>query len=129
MRPFRFTDCWWQPIAARNPPERDRKYAELPRSWFICGEAETFGRHFAAALLSGVSQVVQRQAAEKNWVVLTLRPQLDGSGRQPASRQVRPAVPHYRMAMLRLMRSKVSRPVFKGGLTLSPKCQHSTLAA
>lgn len=61
VRPIRLTDCWWQPIGARNPPERDRKYAELPRSWFICGQAETFGRHFVAALLSGVSQVVQRR--------------------------------------------------------------------
>lgn len=61
VRPIPLTDCWWQPIGARNPPERDRKYAELPRSWFICGQAETFGRHFVAALLSGVSQVVQRR--------------------------------------------------------------------
>lgn len=59
VRPFRLTDSLQQPIGAWNEPASDRKYTELPRSWFIRGQAETFGRHFVAELLSGVWQVVQ----------------------------------------------------------------------
>lgn len=65
MPPFSLTDGSQQPMGAWNQPESDRKHTELPRRWFIRGQAETFGRHFVAELLSGVWQVVQTAAQKK----------------------------------------------------------------
>lgn len=58
---FCLTDVLLQPIGVQNHLEHDRKYAKLPRSGFIYGQAEAFRRHFVAELHSGVSEEVQRQ--------------------------------------------------------------------
>lgn len=71
---------------------RDRKYATLPRGGLYKVQAEAIGRHFILGLFSGVTVEVQRKQWWKNWIVITLRLQANGSGRQPASRQVKRAV-------------------------------------
>lgn len=90
MSALSLTDVWLQPIRSQNPPERDRTFASPGRGWFIYRQAETARRHFAAELCSGASVEVKRQLSWKNRIVITLRLLPDGSGRQPAPRQVKP---------------------------------------
>ena len=82
------TDVSLQPISVQNHPKRHRKYAALPRVGLYRVKRKRLGAISLRrrSVLYGWKK--QRQQRWNNWIVITLRLQPDGSGHQPASRQV-----------------------------------------